>query len=572
MSHSTTHQPSSSAPVHSTMMPAQLLITEILERARLLYREREIVSMLPVGRNEQGQPIAGRHSTTYGEVAQRALQLASALQAAGVQKGQRVATLAVNSYRHLEAYLGIPAMGGVLHTVNIRLHPQQIAWIINHAADKVLLIDNMFAAMIPVLQVACPTLEKIVVLGPLPQAIAGTEDYDAWLAQYEPLAQYPDLLETDAAGMCYTSGTTGNPKAVVYSHRSTILHSLTSAPRDALNVSQTDTVLPIVPMFHVNAWGLPYTCAMYGSRLVFSGPFNDGASLAALMQKEQVVITAGVPTIWMGLLQELDRAKAAGTPYQLPLERLVCGGAAAPESLIRAFYEHHQLKVVHAWGMTETHPLGTSSIRPADVPEGSDEYFQLSAKQGIPVPLVQLELIGEQGEVLPHDGKTMGQLLVRGPWVTQSYYGEDAADSFVTLNGQNWFVTGDIATLDERGFMHIEDRSKDLIKSGGEWISSVDMENELMAHPSILLAAVIAVSDPKWDERPLAVVRLKDDVQPPTHAELTDFLASKFAKWWLPDAYEFVDDIPIGSTGKFLKRELREKYKDYKMERKESKP
>lgn len=553
-------------PAHSTMMPAQLLITDILERARTLYAEQEIVSLLPVGKNEAGQPIAGRMTTTYGAVAERALRLASALQAAGVQKGDRVATLAVNSYRHLEAYLGIPAMGGVLHTVNIRLHPEQVAWIINHAGDKVLLIDNIFAAMIPALKAACPTLEKIVVLGPLPQTIPGVEDYDTWLTQHEPLGQYPDLQETDAAGMCYTSGTTGNPKAVVYSHRSTILHSLASAPRDGLNVSRTDTVLPIVPMFHVNAWGLPYTCTMYGSRLAFSGPFSDGPTLAKFMQDEQVNITAGVPTIWLGVLQELDRAKEAGTPYKLDkLERLINGGAAAPESLIRAYYERHNLKVVHAWGMTETHPLGTASIRPIDVTEGSDEYFALSAKQGTPVPLVQIELVDEQGEVLPHDGHTMGRLLVRGPWVTGSYYREDTPDSFVTLRGQQWFDTGDIATIDARGFMNIEDRSKDLIKSGGEWISSVDMENALMAHPSVLHAAVIAIHDPKWDERPLAVIRLKDGATPPSHQELHDFLAPKFAKWWLPDAYEFVPSIPIGATGKFLKRELREQFKDYKV-------
>lgn len=554
-------------PLSSTMMPAQLLITEILERARHFYHQREIVSMLPVGLDASGKPIAGRHSTTYGAMAERALRLASALQAAGVQKGDRVATLAVNSYRHLEAYLGIPAMGGVLHTVNIRLHAEQIAWIINHAQDKVLLIDNLFAAMIPALRAACPSLQHIVVMGPLPQAIPGTLDYDTWLGQHEPLSQYPELHEDDAAGMCYTSGTTGNPKAVVYSHRSTVLHSLASAPRDALNVSQTDTVLPIVPMFHVNAWGLPYTCAMYGARLVFSGPFNDGAALARLMQDEKVTITAGVPTIWLGLLQELDRAKEAGTPYQLPLERLVCGGAAAPESLIRGFYERHALKVVHAWGMTETHPLGTSSIRPADVQEGSDEYFTLAAKQGIAVPLVQLALVSEQGEELPHDGKTMGRLLARGPWVTQSYYREQAPSSFVTLRGQQWFDTGDIATIDTRGFMYIQDRSKDLIKSGGEWISSVDMENALMAHPDVLHAAVIAIPDAKWDERPLAVVRLKEGVDTPTHADLNAFLAPRFAKWWLPDAYEFVSDIPIGATGKFLKRELREQYKDYKVEK-----
>ncbi|GAA4013907.1 long-chain fatty acid--CoA ligase [Deinococcus rubellus] len=546
----------------STMMDVPLLIPEIVERARLLFTEREIVSLVVSGKNEQGQPTASTHRTTYGAVADRALRLASALTAAGVQPGERVATLAVNSYRHLEAYLGVPSMGGVLHTVNIRLHPDQICWIVNDAEDQVLLIENLFAGMIPTIQAGCPSIRKIVVLGPLAAPIEGVDDYDTWIMQHGPQTRYPQMQETDAAGMCYTSGTTGNPKAVTYSHRSTILHSLASAPKDALNVGQIDSVLPIVPMFHVNAWGLPYTCAMYGAKLVFAGAFSDGPTLARLMQDEQVTITAGVPTIWMGLLAELDRARQAGEPYHLLLERLVVGGSAAPEAMIRAFWERHHLKLAQAWGMTETHPLGSVSITPPGTTFGSDEGFALAAKQGVPVPTVRLELIDDDNQLLPHDGKSMGRLIARGPWVAGSYFKGTGQSNFLTLDGQQWFDTGDIATLDARGFMHIQDRAKDLIKSGGEWISSVDLENALMAHPAVSQAAVIAMPDPKWDERPLAVLVLRPGHDHPSHAELTVFLAPRFAKWWLPDAYEVVEVIPIGATGKFLKRELREQFKE----------
>ncbi|GAA5514518.1 3-methylmercaptopropionyl-CoA ligase [Deinococcus carri] len=549
--------------MQGNMMDVPLTLPFILERARTQFAGREIVSLLPGGRDAAGQPVPDRHHTTYGEVADRALRLGAGLQALGLKPGDRVATLAVNSFRHLEAYLGIPSAGFVVHTVNIRLHPEQLAWILNHAEDRVLLVENLFAGLVPAIRAACPRIEHILVLGPTPEPVEGARDYDTWVMAQEPLRHYPAIDENAAAGMCYTSGTTGNPKGVLYTHRSTILHSLASAPKDALNVGERDTVLPIVPMFHVNAWGLPYTCAMYGAKQVFAGPFSDGPTLARLMQDEQVTITAGVPTIWMGLLAELDRAKAAGHPYDLHcLERLVVGGSAAPESLIRAFQDRHGLSLAHAWGMTETHPLGTASIVPVGVAETSDEGYRLRAKQGRAVPLVQLDILSEEGERLPHDGKTMGRLIARGPWIASSYFKGEGTGNFLTLDGEEWFDTGDIATLDERGFMHIQDRAKDLIKSGGEWISSVDLENALMAHPAVAQAAVIAMDDPKWDERPLAVVTLKPGGQV-THEELRDFLAPRFAKWWLPDATVVVESLPIGATGKFLKRELREQYRDY---------
>lgn len=548
----------------ANMMTVPLTIPTILERARVLYAEREVVSLLPGSKNEQGYPTPQIHRTTYGAVAERALRLGGGLLGLGLRKGDRVATLAVNSFRHLEAYLGVPSAGLVLHTVNIRLHPEQIAWILNHAEDRVLLVENVFAPMIPAIKAACPRLEHVLVLGPTPQPIPGTLDYDSWVESQEPLSRYPDLDENDASAMCYTSGTTGNPKGVLYSHRSTVLHSFATAPKDALNVGQADSVVPVVPMFHVNAWGLPYTCTMYGSRQLYTGMFNDGKSIATLLQDEKVTVTAGVPTIWIGLLDELDRAKAAGQPYDLShLERLIAGGSATPEAMIRGFRERHGLYLVQAWGMTETHPLGTASVVPSHIPLGSDEGYAMQARQGYPVPFISLDLIDEEGRTLPHDGQAMGRLLVRGPWVADSYFKGEGESSFLSRDGQLWFDTGDIATINEQGQMHIQDRAKDLIKSGGEWIGSLELENALMAHPAVALCAVIAVDDPKWDERPLAVVTLKEGQQT-THDELMEFIAPKFAKWWLPDATVFTDTLPMGATGKVLKRELREEYRTYK--------
>ncbi|UBV42064.1 long-chain fatty acid--CoA ligase [Deinococcus taeanensis] len=551
--------------MQGNMMDVQLTVPTILERIRTQYRPREVVSLLVAGRDEAGNPVAHKHRTTYGQVADRAQRLAGGLLNLGLQKGDRVATLAVNSFRHLEAYLGVPSAGLVLHTVNIRLHPEQISWILQHAEDRVLLIENVFAAMIPAIKAACPTLEHILVLGPTPHPIAlpGVHDYDTFVQDSAPLTRYPELNEQDAAAMCYTSGTTGNPKGVVYTHRSTVLHSLASAPKDALNVGEADTVLPIVPMFHVNAWGLPYTCAMYGAKQVYAGVFADGRSVARLLQEEQVTITAGVPTIWLGLLAELDRARQSGEPYELSgLDRLIVGGSAAPEAMIRAFQDRHALTLLQAWGMTETHPLGTASGVPHGVDPTSDEGYALRAKQGRTVPLIELDVLNDEGQRLPHDGKTMGRLIIRGPWVANSYFKGEGQSNFFELDGQLWFDTGDIATLDDRGYMHIQDRAKDLIKSGGEWISSVDLENAIMAHPAVNLCAVIAMDDTKWDERPLAVVTLNPG-QSVSHEALMEFIGPRFAKWWLPDATVVAEALPIGATGKILKRELRDQYRSY---------
>ncbi|GHG08185.1 long-chain-fatty-acid--CoA ligase [Deinococcus piscis] len=548
--------------IQGTMMDVQLTIPAILERARTYFPEREVVSLLPAGRDEQGNPVPATHRTTYGEVTERARRLAGGLSALGLGRGDRVATLGVNSFRHLEAYLGIPSGGFVLHTVNIRLHPQQIAWILNDAGSRVLMIENLFAAMIPAILEHCPKIETILVMGPVPQPVdhPRVHDYDRWVMDQAPLERYPEIDEREAAGMCYTSGTTGQPKAVVYTHRSTVLHSFSIASKDGLNMSERDRILPVVPMFHVNAWGIPYAATMFGASQVYSGMFNDGPNLARLMQAEGVTASAGVPTIWLGLLAELDRAAEAGEPYDLsPQERVIIGGAAAPESMIRAFQERHNLNVIHAWGMTETHPLGTASNMPPGLDPRSDAGYALRATQGRAVPLVDLMLLSEDGQKVPHDGQTMGRLLVRGPWVTNSYYGGAGEGAFVEVDGLRWFDTGDISTINPQGYMTIQDRAKDLVKSGGEWISSVELENALMGHPAVALAAVIARHDPKWDERPLSLVQLRPGAQA-THAELTEFIQERFPKWWLPDDTVFLEQLPLGATGKVLKRELRDEH------------
>lgn len=557
--------------MQSTMMDIPLTLPYVLEHVGKRYGGNEVVTLLPVGVDAEGKPLPGKHRYTYGEMYRRAKQLASALRAAGLHNGDRVATIAANTYRHLEVYFGVPSAGLVLHTVNIRLHPEQIVYIINHARDRVLLIDNVLARLLPAILPHCPSIEKVVVLGPTPQPVPGALDYDAWIAEQDPDAfVYPDIDERAPLGMCYTSGTTGNPKGVVYSHRSTVLHSLAITMPSGLTLSPSDKILPIVPMFHVMAWGYPWAVPLIGASLAFTSIFSDGPTLAKFMAEERVTGTAGVPTIWLGLLNELQRARAAGEPYDLSaLKALVVGGSAAPEAMIRA-YDDLGLTMLHAWGMTETSPFGTASHMPRHVDPKSDEAYRLRAKQGQAPFMVDLRLVDDDGNDLPHDGKSMGRLLVRGPWVSGGYYNNEEATANATLQlsgpfgTETWFDTGDIATIDEHGYMTIADRAKDLVKSGGEWISSVDLENALMAHPAVAQAAVIAVPHPKWDERPLAVVVKKSgaSVSP---EELHAHLEGRFAKWMLPDAYEFVESIPIGSTGKFMKRELREQFKDYQL-------
>lgn len=530
--------------MNGTMMRSPLVLSSLLERAERLYGKVEIVSRLP---------DLSLHRYHYSDFYRRARQLAEALQDAGLRRGERVASLMWNHYAHLEAYFGVPAAGGVLHMVNLRLHPDDIAFIMNHAEDRFLIIDDVLLPLYEQLK-GRVNLERVFVV-PLTNAPVPNEyeSYEDFLATAKGDFHYPDLDENEAAGMCYTSGTTGKPKGVVYSHRAIVLHSLVSAMADTLALSQRDTATPVVPMFHVNAWGIPFTAVLVGAKLAFPGPHLDPINLLNLFEEEKVTFTAGVPTIWLGILQALEKEPER---WQLQSMRMAVGGSSAPEGMIKAF-DRFGLRVVHAWGMTETTPLGTvSNIKSTLEDLSEEEKYDLRAKQGLPVPLIEARIFGDAGEA-PWDGKTMGELEVRGPWVASSYYNMPNSDSF-TEDG--WFRTQDVATIDPEGYMKITDRTKDLIKSGGEWISSVDLENALMGHPAVAEAAVIAVPHPKWQERPLAAVVLKKDAKA-SEEDLRAYLEPKFAKWWLPDGFVFLDEIPRTSSGKFLKAKLREQFK-----------
>jgi fatty-acyl-CoA synthase len=533
--------------MQSTMMEFPLTLPHLLERAGTLFPQEEIVTRLP---------DKSLHRYRFADFYQRSRKLASALQKAGLQKGDRVATLSWNTYAHLEAYFGIPVAGGVLHPLNLRLHPSDIAYIIHHAQDKILIVDDVLLKLYEAIREHVK-LERVIVVPltgqPVPEGLMSYEDF---LATGDDGFAYPALDERDAAGMCYTSGTTGKPKGVVYSHRSIMLHSLGSALPDALNLSSSDVMLPVVPMFHVLAWGLPFTGIMAGSKLVMPGPHLDAVSLLDLYESERVTKTAGVPTIWMGVLQALQKEPER---WKLEPMEMVVGGSAAPEAMIRAF-DQLGLRVLHAWGMTEMSPLGTTSRLKRHLRGDREGEYHYRAKQGLPTPLVEIRAMGEQG-IVPWDGQSLGELQVRGPWVAKSYYNLEEESDKWTPDG--WFRTGDVVAIDPEGYIRIADRTKDLIKSGGEWISSIDLENALMAHPAVKEAAVIAIPDPKWDERPLAAIVLKEGAST-TPEDLTQFLQPRFAKWWLPDAYVFVDEIPRTSTGKFLKSKLREQFRDYK--------
>jgi fatty-acyl-CoA synthase len=552
--------------LHSTMMDVQLTIPSILERAVRLYRHQEIVSLLPAGTDPETKlPIPAVHRTTYGEMYPRVMQLCNALVAAGVRSGDRVATMALNSFRHCELYYAAPSVGAVSHMINIRLPLEQIAYILNHAENRILFIENVFAGMIPLLRQHAPQVETIVVLGPVPGGLPpGVLDYEAFISGQPTSFTYPDIDERQASNMCYTSGTTGDPKGVLYSHRAIVLHSLASLSTELLGINSRDVIMPIVPMFHVNGWGYPYSCAMTGAKLVLMSVFSDPKSIIRMVAQERINVCAAVPTIFLGLLDELDRAKDAGAPHAIPtLQTLVIGGSATPRALIAGFSGRHGIHVTPAWGMTETTPLGTgNTVRRSDYADDPELKYTKMTYSGTMAPLVELKLVDDDGTEMPWGTGESGKLYVRGPWVTGSYYNNPTATAATQHDG--WFDTGDIATIDSDGTMMIQDRAKDLIKSGGEWISSVDLENELMGHPAIREAAVIAVRHPKWEERPLGVIVLRDPAHPVSKDELDAHLLSRaIAKWQLPDAYEFVDEIPKTTVGKFLKRALRERYKDY---------
>ena len=535
------------------MQDEPLLISSLIEFAARHHGDAQIVS-----RRVEGD----LHRTTYREAAARARQVAQALDGLGLAFSDRVATLAWNGYRHFELYFGVSGSGRVLHTLNPRLAPDQVVWIVNHAEDRVLCFDMTFLPLIKAIWQKCPTVRHWVALGdaqavPADTGIEGLVSYEDWIAPQPTAYAWPCFDERSAASLCYTSGTTGNPKGALYSHRSTVLHAYGGALPDALGLSARDSILPVVPMFHVNAWGLPYAAAMTGAKLVFPGAALDGKSVYELIEGEGVTMAAGVPTVWLGLLNHMAPSGLRFTT----LNRTVIGGSACPPAMIRAFKDQYGVTVLHAWGMTEMSPLGTvCTLKLKQEALPPEQQMSVLVKQGRAVYGVEMKIVDADGHELPWDGQSSGDLLVKGPWIISSYFKGEGGDPLV----DGWFPTGDVATIDADGFMQITDRSKDVIKSGGEWISSIDIENIAMAHPGVAMAACIGVRHPKWDERPLLVVVRKPGAEV-TREDLLAFYEGKVAKWQVPDDVAFVDAIPLGATGKMQKMKLREQFQAHQL-------
>ena len=543
--------------MRGTMMDFPLTLPAILERAGKLFQRVEIVSR---------KPDRSVVRTTFGDFYRRARRLADAMTKLGMRPGDRVASMMWNHSGHLEAFFGVPCAGGILHTLNLRLHPHELAAIVNHAEDRFLMIDDV---LLPTLEKfrGSVAFERVIVVpyggGQIPVDFL---NYEELLAGAGDDFRYPAMDENDGAAMCFTSGTTGNSKGVVYSHRALVLHTFAEMGVDSFAIGHHDTVLPVAPMFHANAWGLPYSCAMAGARLILPGPNVDAESVLDLIAGEQVTIACGVPTVWLGVLEALEK-NPGRWKFSWPV-RIVIGGTAPPEQLMRAL-DKHGLHILHLWGMTETAPLATvGRLKRHMLDWTSDQQYAVRLKQGWPTPFIELRVMRPEGIAgksveAPRDGSTPGELEVRGPWVAASYY--KSPDQAHRWTEDGWFKTGDIATMDDEGFIKIVDRAKDLVKSGGEWISSVDIENMLMGHPAVKEAAVVGVPHPKWQERPLAAVVLKDGAQASAE-ELRAFLAKSFAKWQLPDAFVFLEALPRTSVGKFKKIALREQFADWKWE------
>jgi acyl-CoA synthetase (AMP-forming)/AMP-acid ligase II len=532
------------------MMAKPLLISDLIEHAQRSNPKSEIVS-----RRCEGDI----HRYTMKDAAQRSKKAANALLKLGAQPSDRIATLAWNNYRHFELYFGVSGIGSVLHTINPRLFPEQLVYIINHAEDRWIFVDLTFVPLLEAIQDQIPDVEGFVILtdeATMPETkLNNVICYESLISEESDQIDWPEFDENTAASLCYTSGTTGHPKGVLYSHRSTMIHALSEISREALGISSLSCVLPVVPMFHVNAWGVPYAAAMTGAKLVFPGPGMDGASLWELIESEKPDLLLGVPTVWLMLLNHMDEiGKTLDS-----VKNVVVGGSAAPLSMIKKFDQAHHAFLIHAWGMTEMSPLGTSNVKTAAMDlMPIEERYKLQQKQGRPVFGVEMKIVDDNGDSQPHDGTTFGRLLVRGPWIIKQYYKTDDMSSFE--NG--WLDTGDVATINDDNYLGIVDRSKDVIKSGGEWISSIDLENEAVGHSDIVEACVIGVAHEKWDERPLLLAIMKPGATA-TADDIKEFLSNKIAKFWMPDDVIFVDSLPHTATGKLLKINLRKEYHDY---------
>jgi 3-(methylthio)propionyl---CoA ligase len=529
------------------LMNRPLLISGILEHGASQHGDQEIVS------RETHGPL---YRSTYADVARRARQLANALAHLGLKAGSAVGSIAWNNHRHLEAYYAVSGSGMVMHTCNPRLHPQQLIYIINHAEDEVVLFDATFAPLVKGIAAHCPQVKAWVCLAdaantPAIEGVANVLNYEDLIAPHGSHFEWPDLDENAGAALCYTSGTTGNPKGVLYSQRAIVLNATTACLPDVLGLSTQESVLPVVPMFHINAWCIPYAALVAGARLVLPGPRLDGASLYELMESEEVTISAGVPTIWMGLLQHVEQQQLRFST----MKRTAVGGSAMPLALISKFMDVYGVEVRHGWGMTETTAVATmSNLSRTDRHKPAAEQHAIVARQGKVVSGIEIKVVDEHGATLPRDGRSQGELMVRGQWIVERYF---KSDKTALVDG--WFPTGDIATIDADGVMTIRDRTKDVIKSGGEWISSIDLENAAIAHPAVAMAAVIGVKHPKWDERPLLFIVCKPG-QTLEKAEILDFLATRVAKWWVPEEVVFLESLPVGGTGKVQKNELRQQY------------